>query len=117
MALRAQRKELELLLQCNPHIPKTLRGNPLRLTQVLVDLTSNAVKFTDSAKVFIIRIQLQAHTRPACGWSFLSPTRAWAFPPTAWASCSPPSPRWITALPAALVAPAWGWPFAANWSS
>ncbi len=32
MALRAQQKGLELLLQCDPHIPKTLRGDPLRLS-------------------------------------------------------------------------------------
>ncbi len=90
MALRAQQKGLELLLQCDPHIPKTLRGDPLRLTQVLVNLTSNAIKFTEFGEV-IIRIQLQAHT-PAGGAAgvFCSPTRAWAFPPTAWASCSPP---------------------------
>lgn len=61
MALRAQQKGLELLLQCDPHIPKTLRGDPLRLTQVLVNLTSNAIKFTEFGEV-IIRIQLQAHT-------------------------------------------------------
>ena len=62
MALRAQQKGLELLLQCDPHIPKTLRGDPLRLTQVLVNLTSNAIKFTEFGEV-IIRIQLQAHTQ------------------------------------------------------
>ena len=62
MALRAQQKGLELLLQCDPHIPKTLRGDPLRLTQVLVNLTSNAIKFTEFGAV-IIRIQLQAHTQ------------------------------------------------------
>ncbi|MFZ2959606.1 MAG: PAS domain S-box protein [Candidatus Ozemobacteraceae bacterium] len=61
ITLRAQEKGLELLLAIDPGVPRNLIGDPLRLEQVLVNLTSNAVKFTESGEV-VMNIRLLSQT-------------------------------------------------------
>ncbi|GAB2876551.1 hybrid sensor histidine kinase/response regulator [Nocardioides pacificus] len=54
----AREKGLELLSYCSPDLPVGLRGDPARLRQVLLNLASNAVKFTEHGEV-VIRADLQ----------------------------------------------------------
>ena len=54
--IAAARKRIELVLDLDPTIPRVLVGDPLRLSQVLVNLTANAVKFTSHGEV-VIRLQ------------------------------------------------------------
>ena len=49
----ADSKGLRLQLQCDARLPKLLVGDALRLGQVLRNLISNAIKFTDSGEVSI----------------------------------------------------------------
>ncbi len=51
--LKAQEKGLELVFQIDPAIPDGLLGDPLRLSQVLINLTNNAIKFTGQGKVTV----------------------------------------------------------------
>jgi len=50
---RAHEKKLELLFDVPPNIPRSLIGDPLRLGQILINLVSNAVKFTDQGFVHL----------------------------------------------------------------
>jgi PAS domain S-box-containing protein len=51
--LQAEEKGLELLFVEPPQLPTQLVGDPLRLGQVLINLTSNAVKFTARGEITV----------------------------------------------------------------
>ncbi|MFN3886450.1 MAG: response regulator [Aquabacterium sp.] len=53
LSLQAERKGLEMLFHVPTALPARLRGDPTRLRQILVNLGSNAVKFTDRGSVTI----------------------------------------------------------------
>lgn len=53
VAPQAREKGLQCLTRIHADVPERLLGDPLRLTQALLNLTSNAVKFTDSGSVSI----------------------------------------------------------------
>jgi len=46
----ANTKGVELLAHRQPEVPVALVGDPTRLRQILLNLTSNAVKFTNVAR-------------------------------------------------------------------
>ena len=58
LAPSAHEKRLELILSVYPDVPVHLIGDPLRIKQVVTNLTSNAIKFSDAGNI-IIRAMLE----------------------------------------------------------
>src|SRR5437660_6660446 len=57
LAVRAHKKGLELIFQVQPDVPDALIGDAGRVRQVLLNLVSNAVKFTDEGEV-VVRVEI-----------------------------------------------------------
>ena len=53
LAVAAREKGVEIVVEVDPTVPDWLRGDAGRVRQVLVNLVSNAVKFTDTGSVTI----------------------------------------------------------------
>jgi len=51
--MSVEQKGLELLLSVDKAVPYHLIGDPLRLNQILVNLTTNAIKFTQQGEIII----------------------------------------------------------------
>ena len=62
VGIKTQEKGLELLFKTNPSVPRALVGDPLRLGQILINLSNNAVKFTDKGEI-VVSTELVKKTR------------------------------------------------------
>ncbi len=53
VSLKAEKKGLELVFATSGDVPLSLVGDPLRLGQILINLTFNAVKFTETGEIVV----------------------------------------------------------------
>jgi PAS domain S-box-containing protein len=65
LAISAHEKGLKLICLVEPEVPSLLSGDPGRLRQILVNLGSNAVKFTKEGEIVIRVSQQSADERTA----------------------------------------------------
>lgn len=61
MYFKAREKGLEFVLDADETIPNGLRGDEVRVRQVITNIVNNAVKYTDSGSV---RLEVRARQRP-----------------------------------------------------
>jgi len=66
-AAAARKKGLDLVLDYDPRIPRHLRGDPVRLRQIVLNLLGNAIKFTERGEV-VLRV---APAEPPAAAGFL----------------------------------------------
>jgi two-component system sensor histidine kinase/response regulator len=64
LATSARSKQLSLMAYIAPQVPKRLLGDPERLRQILLNLTSNAIKFSERGEI-VVRADLESE--PADG--------------------------------------------------
>ncbi len=59
VAHRAHDKGLELLFDISPSIPPALCGDPLRLGQILTNLVTNSIKFTEHGEIRLVAKKIE----------------------------------------------------------
>ena len=62
VSLEAHKKSLDVVIDIDPAVPRHIKGDPVRIRQVVVNLFNNAVKFTEKGS---ITIQVQNAPGPA----------------------------------------------------
>jgi len=67
LSAKCAAKGLELMFDVSPSLPDNLRGDPLRLGQILVNYANNAVKFTDAGEI-VVRVREAADEPDGPGW-------------------------------------------------
>jgi two-component system sensor histidine kinase/response regulator len=61
IADKAQAKNLELVFDLPAHVPQSLLGDPLRLSQILINYANNAIKFTENGEIGVV-VRTVEHT-------------------------------------------------------
>jgi PAS domain S-box-containing protein len=70
LCLRAMEKNLELTYEIASEVPKAVCGDPTRLTQIVVNLLGNAIKFTAAGKVSL-QVKLETSHKQGCILHFI----------------------------------------------
>jgi CheY-like chemotaxis protein len=60
---KSAEKQIELFYVIDPDVPQALNGDPLRIGQILINLISNAIKFTSEGEV-VVRVRLNKDHLP-----------------------------------------------------
>lgn len=61
-AAKAAEKDIELMADIDPGLPLQMVSDPTRLTQVLSNLVSNAIKFTPKGGEVLVSARMEVHT-------------------------------------------------------
>jgi signal transduction histidine kinase/DNA-binding response OmpR family regulator len=69
LSVQAQRKGLEVACQIAPGVPTQVRGDAVRLQQILTNLMGNAIKFTKEGEV-VLRVTVERAADASCTVKF-----------------------------------------------
>ncbi len=70
LSLKASEKGLELACRIGNHVPNSLRGDAVRLRQIILNLAGNGIKFTDQGEVVVnVNVQSQSNSQVALRFS------------------------------------------------
>jgi signal transduction histidine kinase/CheY-like chemotaxis protein/HPt (histidine-containing phosphotransfer) domain-containing protein len=61
LGFRADQKGLDLVSEISSEVPDHLVGDPMRLRQILINLTDNAIKFTERGEIVVKVVNQAAH--------------------------------------------------------
>ncbi len=61
LEFKATEKGIDLVVEMDPMLPSNVKGDPIRLNQIITNLLSNAIKFTDIGGV-ILSVQVVSQT-------------------------------------------------------
>ncbi|MEL6193590.1 MAG: response regulator, partial [Bacteroidota bacterium] len=78
--LRAREKQLDLLYEIEADTQEGIIGDVVRTKQVLINLVSNAIKFTDSGRVYVKVTSIQV-SEGQYGWQFMVEDTGIGIPP------------------------------------
>ena len=53
ISMEAHKKELEVILSITPDVPEIIKGDPVRLRQIIINLLNNAIKFTAKGEISV----------------------------------------------------------------
>jgi signal transduction histidine kinase/CheY-like chemotaxis protein len=54
VTMKANEKNIEFLFKLDPNLPTKFYGDPLRIGQILINIVSNAIKFTNEGQVVLV---------------------------------------------------------------
>ena len=111
---QALEKQLSLHVGLEPGVPRRIRGDPTRLKQILMNLLSNALKFTEHGHV-LLEVSSRQTQDGSRRLVFCVSDSGIGMRQRFWLSCSNPSPRATPAPRAAMAAAGWAWPSAKSW--
>ena len=123
LSAKAVEKNLDLVCLLDDSIPAVVKGDSLRLRQVLANLLSNAIKFTEHGRCFHPHQNAFHAAAPGrwrltrCNCIFPYRTPASASGPTGWRGCSSRSCRPKFRPRGIMAARDWAWPSANGWSN